>query len=223
MPKPELHRETIEIRSGRSSGGVGIGLRGLRFYSGRTYYRKKEIWLCHDCYLARSRPWWSRPAPAPAAAPTAPVGESKYLAALEREMGKSERGSTALIAAVIGGVAILLIVMLPILFGKSTDAAKPQAVADSSATAVAAPLQGTNKLNPPPSDILAAQNRLIELGFLKGPADGVWGTKSRTALRAFKIANGFTADDRWDDSVSGRLYSTQAARSPLPLATTSPQ
>jgi len=221
--KAGAHRDTIEIQSGRSSGGVGIGLRGLRFYSGRTYYRKKEIWLCHDCYLARSRPWWSRPAPAPAAAPTAPVGESKYLAALEREMGKSERGSTALIAAVIGGVAILLIVMLPILFGKSTGAAKPQAVADSSAhadrTAVVAPLQDA-KLNPPPSDIKAAQNRLIQLGFLAGPADGVWGTKSRMALRAFKIASGLAADDKWDDLVNGRLSSTRAVRSPLPLATT---
>jgi peptidoglycan hydrolase-like protein with peptidoglycan-binding domain len=69
---------------------------------------------------------------------------------------------------------------------------------------------------------MAAQNRLIELGFLKGQADGIWGTKSRTALRAFKVANGLTADDKWDDLVSGQLYSTQAARSPLPLATTSP-
>jgi peptidoglycan hydrolase-like protein with peptidoglycan-binding domain len=117
--------------------------------------------------------------------------------------------------------------MLPVFFrGNSTDAAKPQAVADSSVhadgTAVVAPLQGANKSNPPPSDIKAAQNRLIELRFLKGPADGVWGTKSRTALRAFKIANGLSADDKWDELVSGRLYSTQAARSPLPLATTSP-
>jgi peptidoglycan hydrolase-like protein with peptidoglycan-binding domain len=104
--------------------------------------------------------------------------------------------------------------------GTSTDAAKPQAVADSSVHAAVALLQGTNKLNPPPGDTMAAQNRLIELRFLKGPADGVWGTKSRMALRAFKIANGLTGDDKWDDLVSGRLYSTQAARSPLPLATT---
>ena len=129
------------------------------------------------------------------------------------------------IAAFIGGAAILSIVMLPVFFqGKSTDAAKPQAVADSSVhaerTAVVAPLQGTNKSNPPPGDIMAAQNRLIELGFLAGPSDGVWGTKSRMALRAFKIANALAADDKWDDLVSSRLYSTQAARSPLPLATT---
>jgi hypothetical protein len=129
------------------------------------------------------------------------------------------------IAAFIGGAAVLSIVMLLIFFqGKSTNAAKPQAVADSSVhadpTAVVAPLQSTNKSNPPPGNIMAAQNRLIELGFLAGPADGVWGTKSRMALRAFKIANGLTADDKWDDLVSSRLYSTQAARSPLPLATT---
>ena len=129
------------------------------------------------------------------------------------------------IAAFIGGAAILSIVMLLVFFqGKSTDTAKPQAIADSSVhadrTPAVASLQGANKLNPPPSDIMAAQNRLIELGFLKGPADGVWGTKSRMALRAFKTANGLAADDKWDDLVSSRLYSTQAARSPLPLATT---
>src|SRR5262249_50848704 len=108
--------------------------------------------------------------------------------------------------------------------GKSTDAAKPQAVASSSLhadpTAAVTPLQGANKLSSPPGDIMAAQNRLMELGFLAGPADGVWGTKSQMALRAFKIANGFGADDKWDDLVSSRLYSTKAARSPLPLATT---
>jgi hypothetical protein len=120
-----------------------------------------------------------------------------------------------IIAVFIGGAVISSIVMLPVLFrGNSTDAEK--------APSVVAPLEGTNKSNPPPSDIMAAQNRLIELRFLKGPADGVWGTKSRNALRGFKVANGLAADDKWDDLVSGRLYSTKAARSPLPLATTSP-
>jgi peptidoglycan hydrolase-like protein with peptidoglycan-binding domain len=128
-----------------------------------------------------------------------------------------------IIAVFIGGAALLSIVMLPIFFQReSTDAAK-RAVADSSAhadrSAVVAPMHDA-KLNPPPSDIKAAQSRLIELGFLEGPADGVWGTKSRTALRAFKIANGLAADDKWDDLVNGRLYSAQAARSPLSLATT---
>jgi hypothetical protein len=138
VPRAEAHRETIEIESGRSSGGFGIGDNFGIFYSGQTYYTKEEIWLCHDCYQARSR---RRRIP------------------------------------VIAGVAILLIAILPGVFsrGTSTNAAKPHAVADSSVhadrTAAVAPLQGANKLSPPPSDIMAAQNRLIELGFLKGPAD----------------------------------------------------
>ena len=132
---------------------------------------------------------------------------------------EDRQNTIGIIAVFIGGAALLSIVMLSIFFqGKSTDAAKPSVHADP--TAVVAPPQSTNKSNPPPGNIMAAQNRLIELGFLAGPADGVWGTKSRMALRAFKIANGLAADDKWDDLVSSRLYSTQAARSPLPLATT---
>jgi hypothetical protein len=33
-----------------------------------------------------------------------------------------------------------------------------------------------------------------------GPGDGICRTKSRMALRAFKVANGLAADDKWDDS-----------------------
>jgi hypothetical protein len=141
---------------------------------------------------------------------------------LQSETGhRQSKISIAGIAAFVGGVAILSIVMLLVFFqGKSTDAVKPQSSANADRTAVITPLQDANKLNPSPNDIKAAQNRLIELGYLSGPADGFWGTKSRMALRAFKIANGLSADDKWDDLVSGRLYSTQAARSPLPLATT---
>jgi heterodisulfide reductase subunit C len=47
VPKPEAQRDTIEIKSGRRAGGL--------FYSPRTYFRKEEIWLCYDCYKARSR------------------------------------------------------------------------------------------------------------------------------------------------------------------------
>jgi membrane-bound lytic murein transglycosylase B len=152
---------------------------------------------------------------------------SDFLTAYQNEMAARESGDRQskidLIAVFIGAAAFLLIAMLAVFSQwKSTDAAK-QAVANLSAHAdrtAVAPLQGAGKLNPPPSDIMAAQNRLIELGYLASPADGVWGTKSRTALRAFKIANGLPADDKWDDLVSGRLYSNQAARSALPLATT---
>jgi ATP-dependent DNA helicase RecQ len=141
-----------------------------------------------------------------------------------RQSETGHRQSAIGISAFMGGAAILAILAIDLPRGKSTDAAKPQAVANSSVhadrTAVVAPLPGTNKSNTPPGDIMMAQNRLIELGFLAGPSDGVWGTKSRMALRAFKIANALAADDKWDDQVSSRLYSIQAARSPHPPATT---
>jgi len=98
---------------------------------------------------------------------------------LRRAIGRARRGiELAFIAVFIGGAALLSIAMLPVLFqGKSADAAKPQA---------AVPLQGANKSNAPPSDIMAAQNRLIELRFLKGPADGVLGSQVAERLARFQ-------------------------------------
>ena len=43
---------------------------------------------------------------------------------------------------------------------------------------------------PAPAEIKQVQTRLLELGFLNGSADGIWGSRSRTALQAFKAANG---------------------------------
>jgi peptidoglycan hydrolase-like protein with peptidoglycan-binding domain len=59
---------------------------------------------------------------------------------------------------------------------------------------------------------MQVQSRLIDLGYMIGPPDGLWGNKSRQALRAFKAANGIQADDKWDSEISAKLFSTQAAR-----------
>lgn len=71
-----------------------------------------------------------------------------------------------------------------------------------------------------PNDIIQVQSRLIDLGYMIGPPDGLWGNKSRQALRSFKAANGIQADDKWDSEISARLFSTRAALSPSPLAAT---
>jgi hypothetical protein len=42
------------------------------------------------------------------------------------------------------------------------------------------------------------QRRLQERAFFHGLVDGVWGKRSRIALRDFRIRNGLGADDRWD-------------------------
>jgi peptidoglycan hydrolase-like protein with peptidoglycan-binding domain len=59
---------------------------------------------------------------------------------------------------------------------------------------------------------IAAQKRLLELGFFRGPVNGVWGPQSRSALRTFKSANGLSADDNYDVASAERLNSTAALR-----------
>ncbi|WP_315715374.1 MULTISPECIES: peptidoglycan-binding domain-containing protein [unclassified Bradyrhizobium] len=61
---------------------------------------------------------------------------------------------------------------------------------------------------------IAVQRRLLALGFFRGPVNGVWGPQSRSALRAFKIANSLPPDDIYDDATAGRLNSAAAIHMP---------
>jgi Putative peptidoglycan binding domain len=56
------------------------------------------------------------------------------------------------------------------------------------------------------------QQRLIDLGFLYGAADGVWGQRSRQALQEFRAANGIGESDTWDESTQERLLSAPDAK-----------
>jgi hypothetical protein len=49
------------------------------------------------------------------------------------------------------------------------------------------------------------QQRLIDLGFLFGTADGIWGQGSRRALQEFRAANGIGEGDTWDEATEERL------------------
>ena len=69
-----------------------------------------------------------------------------------------------------------------------------------------------------PDDTIAVQGRLIDLGYMTGTPDGLWGNKSRQALRAFKAANGIQVDDKWGSEISAKLFSTEAIRSPTKAA-----
>jgi peptidoglycan hydrolase-like protein with peptidoglycan-binding domain len=55
------------------------------------------------------------------------------------------------------------------------------------------------------------QQRLIELGYLFGTADGVWGPRSRKALQDFRIANGIGDNDTWDRPTQERLLAASDA------------
>ena len=65
---------------------------------------------------------------------------------------------------------------------------------------------------------MLVQNRLIELGYLKGTSNGRWDRKSSAALREFKVANGLPGDEKWDDETDDRLFSTGIVRAPRALA-----
>src|SRR5437660_350244 len=50
IPKPEAYRVTIQRESGHSSGTFRFSRHSTSYYTGRTYYRNKEVWLCSNCY-----------------------------------------------------------------------------------------------------------------------------------------------------------------------------
>jgi putative peptidoglycan binding protein len=50
------------------------------------------------------------------------------------------------------------------------------------------------------------QQRLIDIGFLFGAADGIWGQGSRRALREFRAVNGIGEGDTWDEATQERLF-----------------
>jgi hypothetical protein len=56
------------------------------------------------------------------------------------------------------------------------------------------------------------QQRLIDLGFLFGAADGIWGQHSRRALQEFRAANGLGEGDTWDEATQERLLRAPDAK-----------
>jgi hypothetical protein len=61
-------------------------------------------------------------------------------------------------------------------------------------------------------DARKVQQRLIALKYLVGPADGLWTSRSRSALRGFKIGNGLPLDDLFDASTEIALFSPSAGK-----------
>lgn len=62
-----------------------------------------------------------------------------------------------------------------------------------------------------------AQRRLIDLGYLRGKADGVFGERSRAAARLFQAMNGLEATGRLDDATLEKLASGEATALPARL------
>jgi DNA-binding helix-hairpin-helix protein with protein kinase domain len=58
------------------------------------------------------------------------------------------------------------------------------------------------------------QQRLIELGYLNGVADGIWGPLSQRALQEFRTTMAIGNDNSWDERTQHQLFSESAKRSP---------
>ncbi len=70
------------------------------------------------------------------------------------------------------------------------------------------------------SNITTLQNRLIELGYLVGTADGKFGASTKSALVAFQIANNLTRDGVAGEKTQLLLYSNAAVKNTVKTNTT---
>ena len=119
---------------------------------------------------------------------------------------------------------------LSVLYSEQAIAA-PEATATPKATATPAPDSGTASSTLRKGDkgdsVKSLQSRLIELGYLTGKADGVYGTKTYEAVIAFQQANKLSADGVAGAKTQTKLNSSSAVptgsgATPAPTATPVP-
>ena len=96
-----------------------------------------------------------------------------------------------------------------VLYGGNAKKSSTQAAA---ASATAAPSNGTMRVGSTGSDVRSLQQRLIELGFLAGKADGIYGNKTASAVRAYQKANKLSADGVAGQKTLSSLNSAAAAK-----------
>lgn len=109
---------------------------------------------------------------------------------------------------------------------KKTATPKPTATPKKTATPkpTATPAVGTYTLLKKGSrgnSVTQLQQRLISLHYLTGTADGIYGTGTESAVKAFQKANGLTADGIAGSATQKKLYSSsaKAAATAKPTAT----
>lgn len=74
------------------------------------------------------------------------------------------------------------------------------------------------RIDPSSATVKDVQQRLIDLGYLQGTADGKAGPKSVEALKRFQNLNGLTADGRAGDDTLEVLFSARAVALPQTLS-----
>ena len=90
-------------------------------------------------------------------------------------------------------------------------------------TTVPSTSNGTLRLGATGSEVKKLQERLRELGYLKGSADGDFGTATETAVKNFQAQNGLTVDGAAGPATQQRLYSSAAKAAPSTTRTNTPR
>ena len=101
-----------------------------------------------------------------------------------------------------------------VLYGGSAKAkTKAKATATPAPKATDAPKSEALKVGSKGSDVKALQNKLIELGYLSGKADGVYGSKTAAAVKAFQKASKLSADGVAGEKTLSKLQGTTKTNS----------
>jgi peptidoglycan hydrolase-like protein with peptidoglycan-binding domain len=77
-----------------------------------------------------------------------------------------------------------------------------------------APTSSAMRLGDQGDDVRYVQQRLKDLGYLSGKVDGVYGSATETALKAFQAANGLSADGLVGKRTMDKLESSDAKAKP---------
>lgn len=99
----------------------------------------------------------------------------------------------------------------------------PNVIIDTKTAAPTTASTTTLKNGSTGADVKKLQQRLIELGYLKGSADGDFGDATETAVKAFQLQNGLTVDGKAGAKTLEKLYSSTAKQAPTVTTTNTPK
>lgn len=105
--------------------------------------------------------------------------------------------------------------------GKTTGSDTTQKTTTTSQQKTTTKSQSTSlKVGSKGDDVKKLQNRLIELGYLSGSADGTYGSATEAAVKAFQKQCGLTADGIAGQGTQKKLYASDAPKAKKQTTTT---
>ena len=99
----------------------------------------------------------------------------------------------------------------------------PQIIVSTTTATPATSTSSTLKNGSTGSEVKKLQQRLIELGYLKGSADGDFGDATETAVKNFQANNGLTVDGKAGSATLAKVYSSSARKAATTTATNTPK